>query len=412
MPKLTDKFLATLTVDAGKKDRLVFDVLCPGLGVRVTAKGTRTFIVQWTCPATKRKVREPLGVWGNLTIDQARDAARSRLGDVAKGINPKAERSKARAEAERERADAALTFAALVDEWASIHLSSRRPRYAAEALRAIRTTCAGMMPRPASKITRADAVNALDRLVKAGKVTTAARVMAYARAAYSWAYKRGKVASNPFQGLPIAAATSSRERVLNDFEVAAVWEATEGLSCLWRGFYRIAILTLQRREEVAGMRWSELSADLSLWTIPGSRMKNGKPHDVHLSHAAQNVLREMPRREGTDFVFSSTGRTSISGFSKAKTDLDRELAKLGKPLSAWVLHDFRRTGVTALVRQGFDSIICDKLLAHQPAKLVGVAGVYQRHDFAAERARALDFWAARVTGAGAGDNVITLARTA
>jgi integrase len=334
------------------------------------------------------------------------------LGDVAKGLNPKAERSKAKAEAERERADAVLTFAALVDEWASMHLASRRPRYAAEAVRAIRTIFAGMMLRPASKITRADAVNSLDRLVKAGKATTAARVMAYARAAYSWAYKRGKVASNPFQGLPIAPATTSRERVLSDVEVSAVWEATEGLSCLWRAFYRIALLTLQRRQEVAGMRWSELSDDRSLWTIPGSRMKNGKSHDVHLSQAAQNVLCDMPRRDNCDFVFSSTGRTSISGFSKAKVDLDGELAKLGKPLAAWVLHDFRRTGVTALVRQGFDSIICDKLLAHQPVKLAGVAGVYQRHDFATERARALDFWAAYVTGAGAGDNVVALAQTA
>ena len=79
MPKLTDKFLATLTLENGRKDRLVFDTACPGLGCRVTARGTRTFIAQWTDPATRRKVREPIGVWGNLTIDQAREAVRVRL---------------------------------------------------------------------------------------------------------------------------------------------------------------------------------------------------------------------------------------------------------------------------------------------------------------------------------------------
>src|SRR5438477_11605516 len=119
MPKLTDRFLAALRVDDGRKDRLVFDTACPGLGVRVTAKGTRTFIAQWTDPATKRKVREPLGVWGNLTIEQAREAVRVRLGQVAKGINPRGERLRLRAEAERERAEAALTFDALVSEWAT-----------------------------------------------------------------------------------------------------------------------------------------------------------------------------------------------------------------------------------------------------------------------------------------------------
>src|SRR6266550_289753 len=113
VPKFTDRLIGSLKVASGRKDRLVFDTACPGLGVRVTAKGTRTFVAQWTDPATRRKVREPLGVWGNLTIEQAREAARARLGAVAKGIDPRAERLRRRAEAERERAETALTFDAL-----------------------------------------------------------------------------------------------------------------------------------------------------------------------------------------------------------------------------------------------------------------------------------------------------------
>src|SRR5260370_35542819 len=91
MPKFTDRFLAALKVDEGRKDRLVFDIVCPGLGIRVTAKGTRTFLAQWTDPVTRRKVREPLGVWGNITIDQAREAARIRLGGETKAVAPQAE---------------------------------------------------------------------------------------------------------------------------------------------------------------------------------------------------------------------------------------------------------------------------------------------------------------------------------
>src|SRR6516164_2177127 len=159
MPKFTDKFLSALSVTDGRKDRLVFDTACPGLGCRITAKGTRTFIAQWTDPATRRKVREPLGVWGNLTIEQAREAARARLGAVAKGINPKAERQARKQEAERERAETALTFEALIEEWKVLHLAHRRPRYASEAERAIRLGLSDLLNRPAARISRTSAVN-------------------------------------------------------------------------------------------------------------------------------------------------------------------------------------------------------------------------------------------------------------
>jgi integrase len=420
MAKLTDRFLATLKVKDGQKDRLVFDAACPGLGVRVTAKGTRTFLAQWTDPATKRKVREPLGVWGNLTIEQAREAVRARLGAVAKGVDPKAERSWRRADAERERSETALTFDALIEEWDVLHLAQRRERYRAEAVRAIRHAFPDLLKRPAARITKADAVNALDALVRDGKPTMAGRTLAYARAAFRWAEKRGKVASNPFQGLPIATSANARERVLDDTELAEAWTAAETLGYPWGPFFRLAMLTLQRREEVAGMRWSELVPDLSVWTIPGARMKNSRPHDVHLPEAARAILREMPCIDGCDFVLSTTGKTPVSGFSKAKTALDAAIVKTRteaaakanrkpEPMAEWRTHDLRRSGVSVLARLGFDSIVVDKILAHQPAKLLGVAAVYQRHDFARERAAALDAWAAHVLGAEA-SNVVALRR--
>jgi integrase len=418
MPKLTDRFLAALRVEDGRKDRLVFDTACPGLGVRLTAKGTRTLIAQWTDPATRRKVREPIGVWGAITIDQARDAVRARLGAVAKGIDLKAERERRRAEAERERAEAALTFDALIEEWDALHLAQRRERYRAEALRAIRHAFPELLKHPAARITKADAVNALDKLVKADKAAMAGRTLAYARAAFRWAEKRGKVPGNPFQGLPISAGANARERMLNDVELAEVWEASATLGYPWGPFFRLAMLTLQRREEVAGMRWSEINLDKQLWTLPGSRMKNGKPHDVHLTDATRAVLRDIPRVEGCDFVLSTTGKTPVSGFSKAKAALDAAIIKARaeaaarvnrtpQPLPEWRTHDLRRSGVSILARLGFDSIVADKILAHQPAKLLGVSGVYQRHDFARERAAALDAWAAHVTGT-ASENVIPL----
>jgi integrase len=417
MPKLTDRFLAALSMDNDRKDRLVFDTVSPGLGVRMTAKGTRTFIVQWTDPVTKRKVREPLGIWGSLSIDQARVAAKVRLGQVAKGINPRAERLRLKAEDDRERAEAALSFEALVDEWGQLHLAHRRKRYREEAQRAIKHTFADLLKRPAARIARAEIINVLDQLVRSTKAVTAARSLAYARAAFNWAVKRGKVPHNPFVGLPVATVTAERERALTDFELADVWAAIETMGYPWGPFFCIAILTLQRREEVAAMRWSEIAPDLSVWTMSGARMKNGKQHDVHLSRPTQSVLRALSeaRSKGSkggqgeicDFVFSTTGKTSISGFSRAKARLDAAMVEAraeaaaaaateSAPFVPWRLHDLRRTGASTLARLGFDTIAIDKLLAHQPTKLRGVAAIYQRYDFAEERVRALDAWAEQV----------------
>jgi len=407
MPKLTEGLLATLTVANGRKDRLVFDTVAPGLGVRVTAKGSRTFIAQWTDPATKRKVREPLGIWGNLSLAHAREAAKVRLGEVAKGINPRAERLRLKAEDARSRAEAALSLEVLVEEWAELHLAHRRQRYRDEAQRAIKGVFADLIKKPAARIARAEVIYILDLLIKDGKRAMAARALAYVRAALNWAAKREKIPANPLLGLPIAASSAERDRTLTDVELAEVWAAANQMTYPWGPFFRMAILTLQRREEVAGMRWSELSPDCTMWLLPAARMKNGKPHHVHLAEAARAELSTITKIDKCDYVFSTTGHTPVSGFAKAKASLDAAVIRARQAAAAqagietpelipWVLHDLRRTGASTLARLGFDSIAIDKLLAHQPTKLRGVAAIYQRYDFAHERASALNAWATHV----------------
>ena len=191
---------------------------------------------------------------------------------------------------------------------------------------------------------------------------------------------------NPFRNLPVSAATTERERVLSDDEVRDIWTAAAATSYPFGPFYQLAILTLQRRDEVAGMRWSELSPDGATWLIPGARMKNGKPHDVHLSPPARQILRLLPRQDGQDLVFSTTGNTPISGFSRAKKALDatimmtrdshRRPGRTSPALVPWRLHDIRRTGVSTLARLGVElDCRATSFSAHQAAKLRGVAAV-------------------------------------
>ena len=145
------------------------------------------------------------------------------------------------------------------------------------------------------------------------------------------------------------------------------------------------------------MRWSELNLDQGIWRIPGSRMKNGMTHEVALSSECTQLLRSVPRFLNCEYVFSTDGESHISGFSKTKLTLDREITRRAEQcrqddVPGWRLHDFRRTGASRLAALGFDSVVIDKLIAHQPMKLRGIASVYQRYDYSKERRQALIVW--------------------
>jgi integrase len=121
------------------------------------------------------------------------------------------------------------------------------------------------------------------------------------------------------------------------------------------------------------------------------RTKNAKYHIVHLSEQAIAVL--TGTRKLGPFVFSRTGVYPFQEFSLAKRELDNLCGVTG-----WRLHDLRRTCVSGMARLGVAPHVADKILNHQSGTISGVAAVYQRHDFLAERKDALDRWAAHVVG--------------
>ena len=293
----TEKAIGQLALAAGRKDRIIFDAGCPGLGLRITPR-SKVFIAQWQDAATGKKVREPLGTFGALSVRQARDGLRVIRGKLAKGIDPKAERTAARAAAKQADADKSLTLDALIKGWVA-YLSGkggskpRRPGYVAEAERAVRLAFAKKLKVAASGLTAAD-VKAVLKPMAAKHPTTAARTLAYGRACYGWAIREGKVQANPFIGQPIEAASNARTRLLTMGEMREIWTAATGLAAPFGPAVRLLILTLARRGEVAGMRWSELSPDRTLWTQPGGRTKNAQPHAVHMTEAARGLLAGCP----------------------------------------------------------------------------------------------------------------------
>jgi integrase len=410
---LSEDIVRRATVPSGatrsgkpRKDAVVRDAEVTGFCLRVTAAGTRTFFAEYTAPTGKRRVR--IGEWGQLTVKQARAKARAVLGAAASGSDPFAERRAAEA-AERARvAGEAYTFGKLIHAWERGRADQgRRASYLTIAVRAMRSHLGDWLDRAANSIGPVEAVQRLDFVKEAAGPTAANRLLSYARAAYGWAIARQLLTTNPFAGLEAPGATVPRDRVLNATELGAIWRATDTLPPTPRGFIRVLLLTLGRRDEVAAIRWDELSSDI--WTLPAARSKNGKAHVVHLSAPVCDILAAQARIAGCPLVFPGDGlRGPIRGFSYIKRRLDAVIAAAApdegeqRAMPGWTFHDFRRSGVTALAGMGFAPHVCDRLLNHVGGSISGVAAVYQRHEFLTERKAALDAWAAHVLAAANG----------
>ncbi len=432
MPNLTDKQLAALVIPSGKREVWLSDGEVKGLRLRATA-GAKVFYCCWTDRATGERQREKLGAWGAITIEQARTAARIVLGKIAAGGDPAAERAARaaeaaarKAEAARVETEAAFTLDALLTDWAALHLSTRRPRYAAEATRALRTTFKAHLEAPAKALDHVAVLNLVDGLAKAGKATTGALVLRYGSACYGWAMKRRRLLANPFSGLPMPERAGSRERVLSPGEIGEIWRAAGTLAAPYGPAIRLLLLTLARRDEVCGMVWGEVAPDLSTWTQPAGRTKNGRAHVVHLSEPARALLCErlgtepgkplptLPAANTLVFGTMTAERPRpISGHSWVKRELDKAIAVARAKIAAeagreaeampgWVLHDFRRAGVTWLAGSGFAPHIADRLLNHSGGAISGVMKTYQRAEFLPEREAALDAWGRHVLAMGEG----------
>jgi integrase len=395
--KLTERSVRDLVGPVGQltksgkpmRDALVFADAPQGLAVRVDANAGpdelagKSFIVQYRINGVRRRV--PLGACSAVSVADAIKAAKAVLGDVAKGRDPFAERKEAKQAVERD----AYTFEALICDWTELHLKSRRDSYANSAPRVLRRVFKALLGLPAAKVDADRILRVHDQLAPTTPMT-AARAVSYGSACFGWAVKRRRLKENPFRELPTAEPVQ-RERVLEDEELRAIWRATEGPG-VFNSIVRMLALTGQRREEVAGMIWRELSVDGATWTLPGARAKNDKTHIVPLSKQAQGIIAAQPRSNASTLVFPGVrGNNTYNGWARAKTALDQ-----ASKVEGWVLHDLRRTVATNLQRLGVRLEVTESVLNHVGGSRGGIVGVYQRHDWAAEKSAALQSWADRL----------------
>jgi integrase len=220
----------------------------------------------------------------------------------------------------------------------------------------------------------------------------------YLSAALGWMRRAQRIDISPSIAELLPKAGKARDRVLEDAEIIAFWNAAEGLGAPLAQLVRLLLLTGVRRSELSGMRRGELSADGAVWTVPGIRSKNTREHVVPLPPLAREILASVPAISGpTGFVFTHDGRRAVANWSSIKSRLDSAM-KLPKTARPWVIHDVRRTFVTKLCELGVRTEVVEALVNHVSGARAGVAGTYNRSVLMPERQAALVRWAAHVEG--------------
>jgi integrase len=234
--------------------------------------------------------------------------------------------------------------------------------------------------RPIHELTRRDVVGLLDHVADYNGPVMADHVLAVLRKLCNWHAARDDDFRSPIvMGMARTRPRElARDRILTDDEIRAIWKVLDSAKYPFAPLVKLMFFTAQRRQEVTEARREEIQDDL--WTIPAARYKTKRANVVPLPDAASAIIAELPRLG--EFLFTTTGRTPFSGFSKAKAHLDEASGVMN-----WTLHDIRRTARTLMVRIGIRPDIAERVLGHA---IPGVAGVYDRHDYIEEKRSALE----------------------
>lgn len=376
----------------------LWDDLLKGFGVMVTPAGSRSYLVQYRMGGRGSPTRRyTIGKHGSpFTAERAREVAIGVLETVRKGTDPVDAARLAVTEAQAARADGKrLAFEAYTKIFMERHVQRRNLRSEKDIDSVLRRDLIPYFKtKPLGLITRASIQECLDKI---GDRTPSAANKAHKwlRKMLAFAVDRGDLDKSPMVGIVRPYPEVSRERALSDKEIASLWAATEGLADPWQSFVRVLMLTGQRLREVGRMDWKELNLERREWIIPPARSKNKRFHLVPLSAPVIAILKANNPAKGGP-VFTTGGGKPIGGFSKCKSSLDVELAKVSPKFERFTFHDLRRTMATGLQRLGFPTEHIEAVLNHTSGKTGGLVATYQTHDFLPEKRKALDAWASQV----------------
>jgi len=379
--KLTQKAAASLVLPDGKPDHVEPDDEIAGFGFRLRAGGSRKWTFQYKLGTKQRRMT--VGSFPAMRAESARQIAGELYAKVRLGQDPAGDKLEGRARA-------AETFEATLKAYLPHARTRQRDSTYKETERHLLVYCKPLHGRQLATIDRRAIAALLNETTAASGAVTSNRVRASLSAFFAWCVRQGLLDANPIVGTGREIETS-RSRTLDDGELKVIWNALEDND--YGAIIKLLTLTGQRAGEIALLRWSEVEKDALV--LPPQRTKNKRQHVVPLSEAAREILVAQSRRGGREFVFGRSD-SGFSGWSKCKHRLDGRICETGDSLPQWTPHDLRRTCATRMADLGVQPHLVEATLNHVSGHKAGVAGVYNRALYEAEKRQALNLWAEHV----------------
>jgi integrase len=379
--RLTTAAVEKLKCSKDKRQEF-FDALMPGLALRITKRGCKSWILLYR-PRGKL-TRLTLGRYPVLTLQEARNRARQALqAQLPQGyLQPATITAPSPAQIAPER-----LFKATFDEYIERYAKRHNKGWHEKVLLAKSRFFPVFGVHDLNTIKKTDILGLIEGIVDDGAPVQANLAFANIRKFFNWCVERSYIDRSPCDGLKPPTKVLSRERVLTDDEIKKIWQACDQLSLPYGNLFKVLLLTGQRRSEVSGMCWSEI--ENNIWTIPAARTKNGCQHIVALVPFTQSFIEK--HQTANNLIFTTTGSTPISGFSKIKNQLDE-----ASGVTDWRIHDLRRTCATGMARLKIAPHVIEKVLNHKSGAIRGIAAVYNRHTYLDECREALSHWSAHL----------------
>jgi integrase len=389
--RLTDRFVQSVAPPASGRTVYIDDD-APGLELRVSSglrAGKKETRKAWSIryrPKGGERQRETYGTYPSISLADARQRAKDIGAAATKGIDLPAAETREREE-QRRADNRPHTVGDLLDEYVERYCKPNQRKWTLTERMFDSHVKPAIGKKPLAELRRADIVELLDDLQnEKGLRAQVNRVRSQILAALNWGIDREYLDTNPAAAIKKRKIEASRDRVLTDDELRAIWRAADGLPDPSRSLVKAWILTAQRRDEVRCMLWSEVDLTRAVWTLPAARNKGKREHEIPLAPAMVGLLDGL-RRRGLP-VFTTDGAKPYAGQKRLKAILDRE-----SDVAGWTFHDLRRTASTGMAALHVPQDTIDRVLNHAKGTL---AGTYNRHQYADEKRRALEAWAERV----------------
>jgi integrase len=360
-------------------DHIVFDDDIPGFGLRLREGGSRTWIYQYRFGSKQRRM--VLGSAKSVPLNVARRSAGELEAKIRLGKDPAMERDAARHDADN-------TLGALAEKYLEARKSEWRPGSEVETRRHLIKHAKPLHRSPITSVSQRDVAVLLSSIAKNSGDVTSNRVRSSLNSLFAWAIREGiRLPEGNVVAYTGTRQEKSRERVLSDAELKAIWAAC--FDDHHGAIIKLLMLTGQRANEIAALRWDELHVDQII--LPGERTKNGRAHVVPLSDPARAILARIIRSD-RKHVFGRDD-TGYQGLTKAHPKLVQRIAETYGELPHWTPHDLRRTVATRMAELGVQPHIIEAVLNHVSGHKSGVAGIYNRATYDKEKREALNLWA-------------------